>query len=87
MLLRKEKGFTAMELMIVLGIFGLIVAASWGNFQSLIRQQRLIGATNQLPSVSGTTPSPAMQGGAAKKTSAWSPNIENTHATGLRSAL
>ena len=48
MRLRTQRGFTAMELMIVLGIFGLVIAASWGNFQSLIRQQRLVGATNQL---------------------------------------
>jgi prepilin-type N-terminal cleavage/methylation domain-containing protein len=45
---KREAGFTAMELMIVLGIFGLVIAASWGNIQSMIRQQRLVGATNQL---------------------------------------
>jgi type II secretion system protein H len=45
---RSEAGFTLMELMIVLGIFGLVLAASWGNFQSLIRNQRLTGATNQV---------------------------------------
>ena len=43
-----EAGFTAMELMIVLTIFGLLLAASWGNFQSVIRNQRLTGATNQV---------------------------------------
>jgi Tfp pilus assembly protein FimT len=37
-----------MELMIVIGIIGLVLAASWGNIQSILRQQRLTGATNQL---------------------------------------
>ncbi len=45
---QNHRGFTVMELMIVLGIFGLVVAASWGNIQSVIRQQRLLGATNEM---------------------------------------
>ena len=44
----RANGFTTMELMIVLGIIGLTLAASWGNIQSVLRQQRLTGATNQL---------------------------------------
>ena len=43
-----ERGFTAMEIMIVLGIVGLTIAASWGSIQGMIQQNRLTGATNQM---------------------------------------
>ena len=36
------------ELMIVLVVVGLALAASWGNFQSLLRQRRLMDATSRL---------------------------------------
>ena len=48
MRLRNARGFTAIELMIVLGIVGLTIAASWGHVQNMTRQHRLTGATNQL---------------------------------------
>jgi hypothetical protein len=37
-----------MESMIVLTVFGLLLAASWGNFLSVLRNQRLSGATSQV---------------------------------------
>jgi prepilin-type N-terminal cleavage/methylation domain-containing protein len=45
---RRDRGFTLTELLIVLGIFGLLLAVSLGNIQSMLRSQRLTGATNQL---------------------------------------
>jgi prepilin-type N-terminal cleavage/methylation domain-containing protein len=44
----ENRGFTSLELMIVLTIFGLLLAASWGNIGSMINQHRLTGATNQV---------------------------------------
>lgn len=44
----REKGFTITELLVVLTVFGLMMAVSVGNFQSVIRNHRLTGATNQL---------------------------------------
>lgn len=43
-----ERGFTLMELMIVVSIVGLMLAVSAGNIQSMLRAQRLNGATSQL---------------------------------------
>ncbi len=48
MSIERNRGFTTMELMIVVGVMGLLLAASWGNIQSVLRQQRLVGATNQM---------------------------------------
>ncbi|MEZ5066550.1 MAG: GspH/FimT family pseudopilin [bacterium] len=45
---QRNRGFTTLELMIVLTVFGLMIAASWGSIQGIIDQQRLNGATNQL---------------------------------------
>lgn len=43
-----NRGFTTLELMIVLVVAGLGLAASWGNFASLMRQHRLSAAANSL---------------------------------------
>lgn len=45
---RTEKGFTTLELMIVLTAAGLVLAASWGNFSSLLRQHRLSSAASSM---------------------------------------
>jgi prepilin-type N-terminal cleavage/methylation domain-containing protein len=44
----RNHGFTLIELAIVLSVLGLVVALSMGNIQSVIRGQRLTGATNQM---------------------------------------
>jgi len=45
---KTQKGFTTLELMIVLTVFGLMIAASWGSMSSMLNQHRLTGATNQV---------------------------------------
>lgn len=45
---RTNRGFTTVELMIVLAMMGLVLAASWGNFQSVLAQRRLSSAANSL---------------------------------------
>jgi len=44
----RQRGFTLAELIIGIGVLSLVLAASWGNIQSLLRQQRLTGATNRI---------------------------------------
>ncbi len=44
----RENGFTLTELLVVLSVFGLMLAVSMGSIQSIILNQRLTGATNQL---------------------------------------
>lgn len=46
--MRRDHGFTTLELMIVLGVVGLMLAASWGNFSSVLRQQRLSSAASSM---------------------------------------
>ena len=45
---KTQDGFTTLELMIVLTVFGLMIAASWGSVTGMINQHRLTGATNQV---------------------------------------
>jgi len=44
----RERGFTITELLIVLGIIGISIAASWPSMQGLMQQHRLTGTTNEL---------------------------------------
>lgn len=44
----RNHGFTLVELAIVLCVLGLVLALSMGNIQSVIRGQRLTGATNRM---------------------------------------
>jgi prepilin-type N-terminal cleavage/methylation domain-containing protein len=46
--LQRERGFTLPELLVTIGIISLLLAASWGRLQSVLRQHRLTGATNQI---------------------------------------
>jgi prepilin-type N-terminal cleavage/methylation domain-containing protein len=48
MRLNRESGFTITELLIVLGIVGISLAASWPSMQGILRQHRLTGTTNEL---------------------------------------
>jgi prepilin-type N-terminal cleavage/methylation domain-containing protein len=48
MKIERDHGFTITELAIVIGILGIVLALSMGNIQSMIRNQRLTGATNQM---------------------------------------
>lgn len=42
------RGFTTLELMVVLTIMGLALAASWGSMRDILEQQRVQAAANQL---------------------------------------
>ena len=45
---RNQDGFTLMELMIVVGVFGLLIAISAPSIGGYLRSSRLAGATNTL---------------------------------------
>jgi prepilin-type N-terminal cleavage/methylation domain-containing protein len=44
----RDGGFTAVEMVVVLTIVGLVLGASWGNLRDLMEQQRVAGAANQI---------------------------------------
>jgi len=48
MLLRFQKGFTLMELMITIAIIGIISALALPSFRNILERQRLVGATEHL---------------------------------------
>jgi prepilin-type N-terminal cleavage/methylation domain-containing protein len=43
-----HRGLTALELIVVIGVLGIVLAASHGGFQRLIQSERLTEATNQV---------------------------------------
>ena len=45
---RSQRGFTTVELMIVMAMMGLVLAASWGNFRSVLAHRRLSSAASSL---------------------------------------
>ena len=45
---RKNGGFTAVEMLIVISIVGLAAAMSWGSVRDLMEQHRVGGAANQV---------------------------------------
>jgi prepilin-type N-terminal cleavage/methylation domain-containing protein len=42
------RGFTALELLVVLAVFGILLSTSYGGIQGLVQSHRLTGATNQV---------------------------------------